>query len=48
VYLDGQYQKGLSGTFKGLARGKHEIKVVAAKHDKNTLAAKTVVLIEVQ
>lgn len=48
VYLDGQYQKGFSGTFKGLTPGKHEIKVVAAKHDHKTLAAEAAVTIEVQ
>lgn len=48
VYLDGQYQKGFSGTFKGLAPGKHEIKVIAANHDHKTLAAEAAVTIEVQ
>ena len=48
VYLDGQYQKGFSGTFKGLTPGKYEIKVVAANHDHKTLAAEASVMIEVQ
>ena len=48
VYLDGQYQKGFSGTFKGLAPGKHEIKVVAANHDHKALAAEAVVTVDVQ
>ncbi|MFO0706439.1 MAG: hypothetical protein U0412_06260 [Nitrospira sp.] len=48
VYLDGQYQKGFSGTFKNLAPGKHEIKVVAANHDHKALAAEASVTIEVQ
>ena len=48
VYLDGQYQKGFSGTFKGLTPGKHEIKVAAANHDHKTLAAEAAVTIDVQ
>lgn len=48
VYLDGQYQKGFSGTLKGLTPGKHEVKVVAANHDHKTLAAEASVTIEVQ
>ena len=48
VYLDGQYQKGFSGTFKNLAPGKHEIKVVAANHDHKALAAEASVTVEVQ
>ncbi len=48
VYLDGQYQKGFSGTFKGLTPGKHEIKVVAANPDHKTLAAEAVVTVDVQ
>ena len=48
VYLDGQYQKGFSGTFKGLTPGKHEIKVVAANHDHKVLAAEAAVSIDVQ
>src|SRR5437764_1772188 len=43
VYLDGQYQKGFSGTFKGLAPGKHEIRVVAATQDDKVLAAESAV-----
>ena len=48
VYLDGQYQKGFAGTFKGLAPGKHEIRVVAATQDHKVLAAESAVTIEVQ
>jgi hypothetical protein len=33
VYLDGQPQKKFPGSFKGLSKGKHEIKVQAATHD---------------
>jgi hypothetical protein len=46
-YVDGEYQKGFSGVVKGLTRGKHEIKVVAANHDHNVLAAETAVTVEV-
>lgn len=48
VYLDGQYQKGFSGTFKNLAPGKHEIRVVAATQDHKILAAESAVTVEVQ
>lgn len=39
VYLDGENQKKFPGTFKGLSRGRHEIKVQAATHDHHHLAA---------
>lgn len=39
VYLDGEHQKKFPGTFKGLSKGKHEIKVQAATHDHHHLAA---------
>ena len=48
VYLDGQYQKGFAGTFKNLAPGKHEIRVIAATQDDKVLAAESAVTIEVQ
>ena len=48
VYLDGQYQKGFKGTFTNLPVGKHEIKVVAATDDHKTLAAESVVTVEVK
>ncbi|MGE3978193.1 MAG: hypothetical protein AB7F94_11470, partial [Nitrospira sp.] len=32
-YVDGEYQKGFKGVVKGLTRGSHEIKLVAASHD---------------
>jgi len=47
-YVDGEYQKGFSGVVKGLTRGKHEIKVVAANHDHKTLAAEAAVTVEVE
>ena len=47
-YVDGEYQKGFKGVVKGLARGSHEIKVVAASHDHDALDAEAVVTIEVE
>ena len=48
VYLDGTYQKGFTGSFKNLAPGKHEIRVVASTKDHTLLAAQASVTIEVQ
>ena len=47
-YVDGEYQKGFKGVVKGLTRGSHEIKLVAASHDHDTLDAEAVVTIEVE
>lgn len=47
-YVDGEYQRGFSGVVKGLARGTHEIKIVAAGHDHQTTAAEARVTIEVE
>lgn len=47
-YVDGEYQRGFSGVVKGLTRGTHEIKVVAASHDHQTTAAEARVTIEVE
>lgn len=47
-YVDGEYQRGFSGIVKGLARGTHEIKVVAASHDHEAMAAEARVTIEVE
>ncbi|MBY0249452.1 MAG: hypothetical protein K2Q17_17495 [Nitrospiraceae bacterium] len=47
-YVDGEYQRGFSGIVKGLARGTHEIKVVAASHDHEATAAEARVTIEVE
>lgn len=48
VYLDGEPQKKFPGTFKGLSKGKHEIKVQAATHDHDHLAASDTITVEVQ
>lgn len=47
-YVDGEYQRGFQGVVKGLARGSHEIKLVAASHDHDALGAEAVVTIEVE
>ena len=48
VYLDGEPQKKFPGTFKGLSKGTHEIKVQAATHDHDHLAAADTITVEVQ
>jgi hypothetical protein len=47
-YVDGEYQRGFSGVVKGLTRGTHEIKVVAASHDHEATAAEARITIEVE
>jgi hypothetical protein len=47
-YVDGEYQKGFKGVVKGLTRGSHEIKLVAASHDHDDLSTEAVVTIEVE
>jgi len=47
-YVDGEYQKGFKGVVKGLTRGSHEIKLVAASNDHDTLGAEALVTIEVE
>jgi hypothetical protein len=47
-YVDGEYQRGFSGVVKGLTRGTHEIKVVAASHDHQATAAEARVTVEVE
>jgi hypothetical protein len=46
--VDGEYQKGFKGMIKGLTRGPHEIKLVAASHNHDALGAEAVVTIEVE
>ncbi len=48
VYLDGVPQKKFPGTFKGLSKGTHQIKVQAATHDHDHLAATDQITVEVQ
>ena len=45
-YVDGEYQKKFTGVVKGLTRGSHEIKLVAASHDHDAVGAQAVVTIE--
>lgn len=47
-YVDGEYQKGFTGVVRGLSRGLHEIKLVAASHDHDALDIEAVVMIEVE
>ena len=47
-FVDGEYQKGWKGTVKGMSPGAHEIKVIAADKDHQTLAAEASVKVEVQ
>lgn len=46
-FVDGEYQKGWKGTVKGMSPGSHEIKVVAADKDHQTLAAEATVKVDV-
>lgn len=48
VYLDREPQKQFPGTFKGLSKGKHEIKVQAATHDHDHLAATDTITVIVE
>ncbi len=47
-YVDGEYQRAFAGVVKGLTRGTHEIKLVAASHNHDRLGAEAVVTIEVE
>ena len=47
-YVDGEYQKGFKGVVKGLTRGSHEIKLVAASQDHDALNTEATVRIEVE
>jgi hypothetical protein len=48
VYLDGQYQKGFSGMFKGLSKGDHKITVTGATKDHDLVAATHTIIVEVE
>lgn len=48
VYLDGRYQKGFTGTFRGVSKGKHEIRVTGATEDHKGVAATHAIAVEVQ
>ena len=46
--MDGEYQKGLTGTFRNVAPEKHQIRVMAATEGRTLLAAEARVAFEVQ
>lgn len=48
VYLDDQYQKGFPGSFKGLAKGTHQVTVTGATKDHGLVAATQTITVEVQ
>ncbi len=48
VYLDGQYQKGFSGMFKGLSKGDHKITVTGATKDHDLVKATHTIIVEVE
>ena len=48
VYLDGQYQKGFSGAFKGLTKGDHKITVTGATKDHDLVTATHTIIVEVE
>jgi len=48
VYVDDQYQKGFSGTLKGLSKGTHQITVKGATKDHDVVAASHTITIEVE
>ena len=48
VFMDNQYQKGFTGTFKGVAKGTHQITVTGATKDHALVAATQTITVEVQ
>ncbi|HXC66130.1 MAG TPA: hypothetical protein VN638_01855 [Nitrospiraceae bacterium] len=48
IYVDGQYQKGFSGTLKGLSLGDHKITVTGATKDHDLVKASHTILVEVE
>ena len=48
VFVDNQYQKGFTGSFKGLAKGMHQITVTGATKDHALVAASQTITIDVQ
>ena len=48
VFVDNQYQKGFTGSFKGLAKGTHQITVTGATKDHALVAATQTITVEVQ
>jgi Bacterial Ig domain len=48
VYVDDEYQKGFSGTLKGLSKGTHQITVKGATKDHDVVAASHTITVEVE
>ena len=48
VYVDGQYQKGFSGTLKGLSKGDRKITVTGATKDHALVTATHTIIVEVE
>jgi hypothetical protein len=48
VFVDNEYQKGFSGTVKGLSKGTHQITVTGATKDHALVAASQTITVEVQ
>ena len=48
AYVDGQYQKGFSGTLKGLSKGDHKITVTGATKDHDLVTAAHTITVEVE
>jgi hypothetical protein len=48
VFVDNQYQKGFTGSFKGLAKGMHQITVTGATKDHALVAASQTITVDVQ
>lgn len=48
VYVDDEYQKGFSGSLKGLSKGTHEITVKAATKDHKLAPAMDTITVEVE
>ena len=48
VFVDNEYQKGFTGSFKGLAKGMHQITVTGATKDHALVAASQTITVDVQ
>ncbi len=47
-FVDGEYQKKWKGVVKGMSRGTHEIKLVAADKEHELVAAEAAITVEVE
>jgi hypothetical protein len=48
VFVDNEYQKGFTGSFKGLPKGTHQITVTGATKDHALVAASHTITVDVQ